>query len=71
MRIQLLRHFFALTLLSITSISSASPFGLSTVAAVASANTASTGSSKTFVFSAIPDQDEANLQERFDKVAVY
>jgi len=30
---------------------------------------ADTESAKTFVFSAIPDQDEANLQERFDKVA--
>ena len=68
MRIQLLRTFAALTLLFVTSISSASPFGLSTVAAVVSTSSASP---KTFVFSAIPDQDEANLQERFDKVAVY
>ena len=27
--------------------------------------------SDTFVFTAIPDQDEARLRERFDKVAVY
>ena len=26
---------------------------------------------KPFVFTAIPDQDETALQERFDKVAVY
>ncbi|ETN92568.1 phosphate/phosphite/phosphonate ABC transporter, periplasmic binding protein [Gammaproteobacteria bacterium MOLA455] len=69
MRIQLLRSFVALTLLFANSISSASPVGLST-------NSAATGSynspsAKTLVFSAIPDQDEANLQERFDKVAVY
>ncbi|MDG1495533.1 MAG: putative selenate ABC transporter substrate-binding protein [Porticoccaceae bacterium] len=56
MRIQLLRSFIALTLLFITSISTASSLESST---------------KTFVFSAIPDQDEANLQERFDKVARY
>ena len=76
MRIQLLRSFVALTLLFVTSISSASPFGLSTVAAVVSTSSADSNSAnstnpKTFVFSAIPDQDEANLQERFDKVAVY
>ncbi|MDB9706391.1 putative selenate ABC transporter substrate-binding protein [Porticoccaceae bacterium] len=73
MRIQLLRSFVALTLLFVTSMSSASPFGLSTVAAVVSTSSAKTSSAspKTFVFSAIPDQDEANLQERFDKVAVY
>lgn len=63
MRIQLLRNFIALTLLFITSISSASPSASSAVADPVSA--------KPFVFSAIPDQDEANLQERFDKVAVY
>ena len=63
MRIQLLRNFIALTLLFITSISSATPSASSAVADPASA--------KPFVFSAIPDQDEANLQERFDKVAVY
>ena len=63
MRIQLLRNFVALTLLFITSISSASPSASSAVADPVSA--------KPFVFSAIPDQDEANLQERFDKVAVY
>ena len=73
MRIQLLRSFVALTLLFVTSISSASPFGLSTVAAVVSTSSADSSSAnstnpKTFVFSAIPDQDEANLQERFDKV---
>lgn len=56
MRIQLLRSFIALTLLFVTSISTASSLESST---------------KTFVFSAIPDQDEANLQERFDKVARY
>ena len=63
MRIQLLRNFIALTLLFITSISSATPSASSAVADPVSA--------KPFVFSAIPDQDEANLQERFDKVAVY
>lgn len=63
MRIQLLRNFIALTLLFITSISSASPSASSAAADPVSA--------KPFVFSAIPDQDEANLQERFDKVAVY
>ena len=63
MRIQLLRNITALTLLFITSISSASPSVSNTPA--------DTESAKTFVFSAIPDQDEANLQERFDKVAVY
>ena len=63
MRIQLLRNFIALTLLFITSISSASPSASSAVPDPVSA--------KPFVFSAIPDQDEANLQERFDKVAVY
>jgi len=63
MRIQLLRNFIALTLLFITSISSASPSASSAVADPVSA--------KPFVFSAIPDQDEANLKERFDKVAVY
>ena len=63
MRIQLLRNCVALTLLFITSISSASPSASSAVADPVSA--------KPFVFSAIPDQDEANLQERFDKVAVY
>ena len=63
MRIQLLRNFVALTLLFFTSISSASPSASSAVADPVSA--------KPFVFSAIPDQDEANLQERFDKVAVY
>ena len=63
MRIQLLRNFVALTLLFITSSSSASPSASSAVADPVSA--------KPFVFSAIPDQDEANLQERFDKVAVY
>ena len=63
MRIQLLRNFIALTLLFITSISSATPSASSAVADPVSA--------KPFVFSAIPDQDEANLQERFDKVAAY
>ncbi|MDG1081459.1 MAG: PhnD/SsuA/transferrin family substrate-binding protein, partial [Porticoccaceae bacterium] len=63
MRIQLLRNIAALTLLFITSISSASPS--------VSHTPADTENAKTFVFSAIPDQDEANLQERFDKVAVY
>ena len=63
MRIQLLRNFVALTLLFFTSISSASPSASSAAAGPVSA--------KPFVFSAIPDQDEANLQERFDKVAVY
>ena len=63
MRIQLLRNCVALTLLFFTSISSASPSASSAVADPVSA--------KPFVFSAIPDQDEANLQERFDKVAVY
>ena len=63
MRIQLLRNFVALTLLFITSISSASPSASSAVADPVRA--------KPFVFSAIPDQDEANLQERFDKVSVY
>ena len=63
MRIQLLRNFIALTLLFVTSISSATPSASSAVADPVSA--------KPFVFSAIPDQDEANLQERFDKVAVY
>ena len=63
MRIQLLRNCVALTLLFFTSISSASPSASSAVADPVSA--------KPFVFSAIPDQDEANLQERFDKVSVY
>ena len=63
MRIQLLRNFVALTLLFFTSISSASPSASSAAAGPVSA--------KPFVFSAIPDQDEANLQERFDKVVVY
>ena len=63
MRIQLLRNCVALTLLFFTSISSASPSASSAVADPVSA--------KPFVFSAIPDQDEANLQERFNKVAVY
>ena len=73
MRIQPVRNLVTLTLLFIISISSASPFGISTVAAVVSASAADAdaASAKTFVFTAIPDQDEANLQERFNKVADY
>ena len=63
MRIQLLRSFVALTLLFVTSMFQP--------AAQHWLPTTSSASPKTFVFSAIPDQDEANLQERFDKVAVY
>ena len=73
MRIQLLRSFVALTLLFVTSISSASPFGLSTVAAVVSASSAKTSSAspKTFVLAPFPIKTKPTFKERFDKVAVY
>ena len=38
---------------------------------VYSASDSMSGKPKTFVFSAIPDQDESQLQQRFDKVARY